>query len=104
MTRAPHASVLADLRELIAIRHREIVPLIASRYFDGSYTVTGDVLRVEWRFDAGGLGFAASFAERARAIDIADAVRIIWQSAKARANGNRVHLDPWTGVAWRFAA
>jgi maltooligosyltrehalose trehalohydrolase len=103
MTREPHASVLADLRELIAIRHREIVPLIGGRYFDGSYNVTDDVLKVEWRFEAGGLGFAASFADKARAIDVPESVRIIWRSPDASAQGNRIHLEPWTGAAWRSA-
>jgi maltooligosyltrehalose trehalohydrolase len=103
MRREPHASVLAGLRDLIAIRHREIVPLIASHYFDGSCNVTDAVLKVEWCFEAGGLGFAASFAESARAIDLPDFVRIIWQSPDARTQGNRIHLDPWTGVAWRSA-
>jgi maltooligosyltrehalose trehalohydrolase len=103
MTREPHASVLADLRELIAIRHREIVPLIGGRYFEGSYNVTDDVLKVEWRFEAGGLGFAASFADKARAIDVPESVRIIWRSPGASAQGNRIHLGPWTGAAWRSA-
>jgi maltooligosyltrehalose trehalohydrolase len=103
MIREPHASVLADLRELIAIRHREIVPLIGGRYFDGSYNVTDDVLKVEWRFEAGGLGFAASFADKARAIDVPESVRIIWRSPDASAQGNRIHLEPWTGAAWRSA-
>ena len=99
--REPHAGVLANLRNLIALRHREIVPLISSRYFDGSYGVTDAVLKAEWRFEAGGFGFAASFAESARAIDLPDAARVIWQSANARAQGGRFNLDPWTGIAWR---
>ena len=99
-TREPHASVLTDLRRLIAIRHREIVPLIASRYLDGSYNVNSNILKVEWRFEAGGLGFAASFAESALAVDLPDAARVIWQSPNARAQGNHIHLSPWTGVSW----
>jgi maltooligosyltrehalose trehalohydrolase len=103
MTREPHAGVFVDVRDIIAIRHREIVPLIASRYFDGSYDVTDAVLKVEWRFEAGGLAFAASFADSARAIDLPDATRIIWNSPGATAQGTRVHLAPWTGVSWRTA-
>jgi maltooligosyltrehalose trehalohydrolase len=103
MKREPHASVLIELRDLIAIRHREIVPLIASRYLDGSYNVTDGVLKVEWRFDAGGLGFAVSFADSARAVDLPDAARFIWKSPGATAQGNRIHLGPWTGVSWRTA-
>jgi maltooligosyltrehalose trehalohydrolase len=103
MTREPHASVFVDVRDLIAIRHREIAPLIASRYFDGSYNVTDAVLKVEWRFEAGGLVFVASFADSARAIDLPGAARIIWKSPGATAQGSRIHLGPWTGVSWRSA-
>jgi hypothetical protein len=60
-------------------------------------------LKVEWRFEAGGLGFAASFADSARAIDLPDAARFIWKSPGATAQGNRIHLGPWTGVSWRTA-
>jgi hypothetical protein len=103
MTREPHASVFVDVRDLIAIRHREIVPLISSRYFDGSYDVADAVLKLEWRFEAGGLAFAASFADSARAIDLPGAARIIWKSPGATARGSRIHLVPWTGVSWRSA-
>jgi len=104
MTREPHVSVLANLRKLIAIRNREIVPLISSRYFDGSYDVTDNVLKVEWRFEAGGLGFAASFADHPCAIDLPDGARVIWQSPEANMHGKRVDLGAWTGIAWRLAA
>src|SRR3954453_427713 len=76
--REPNAGVLADLRDLIAIRRREIVPLLASRYFDGSYNISNGVLKVEWRFEAGALGFAASFADRPRAIKLPQGARLIW--------------------------
>jgi len=103
ISREPHASVLSELRNLIAIRHREIVPLIASRYFDASYNVTNAVLTVEWRFEAGGLAFAASFGDRAGEVDLPHGARIIWQSPDASAQDNRVHLRPWTGISWRTA-
>jgi maltooligosyltrehalose trehalohydrolase len=103
MSREPHASVLSDLRNLIAIRHREIVPLLASRYAQASYDVSDAVLKVEWRFEAGGLAFAASFGESERTMDLPDGARIIWKSLDATAQDNRVRLGPWTGVSWRSA-
>jgi maltooligosyltrehalose trehalohydrolase len=102
--REPHASVLASLRDLIAIRRREIVPLIASRYFDASYDVAARVLKVEWRFEAGGLGFAANFAEVTRTTDMSSGARPIWQSPNARVEGENAHLEPWTGVSWKLPA
>jgi len=104
IAREPHASVLASMRELIAIRRREIVPLIASRYFDASYTVTDDVLSVAWRFAAGGLGFAANFAENAHVTDLPGGARSIWRSPSADVQGSRAHLPPWTGISWKMPA
>jgi maltooligosyltrehalose trehalohydrolase len=102
VTREPHAGVLANLRELIAIRRREILPLIASRYFDASYKVSDDVLTVEWRFEAGGLGFAASFANTTRSVYTPDRARAIWQSPSTHVAGKQARLEPWTGVFWNM--
>ena len=47
---------------------------------------------------------AACFAEEARAIELPRGSRIIWRSPQVRSEGDRVHLDPWTGISWRLAA
>ncbi len=60
MEREPNAAVMASLRNLIAIRQREIVPLIASRFLGGSYDVEGDLSR-----SSGGSRPAASVSRRA---------------------------------------
>jgi maltooligosyltrehalose trehalohydrolase len=104
MAHEPHASVLATLRDLIAIRRREIVPLISSRYFDASYNVADHVLKVEWRFEAGGLGFAANFAHGTRPADLPGGARLIWQSPNAQVEREKAHLEPWTGVSWKLPA
>jgi maltooligosyltrehalose trehalohydrolase len=104
ITREPHASVLAHIRDLIAIRHREIVPLIASRYYGASYDVAADVLTVEWHFEAGGLGFAACFAKDARNIDLPADAHMIWRSPAVTRQDDRVKLDPWTGLSWKLSA
>jgi maltooligosyltrehalose trehalohydrolase len=104
ITHDPHASVLAEMRDLIALRHREIVPLIAGRYLAATYDVSADVLKVEWRFAAGGLGFAASFAKDARVAHLPRDARIIWQSPTVRVESERAHLNPWTGISWKLSS
>jgi maltooligosyltrehalose trehalohydrolase len=104
MTREPHASALADMRNLVAIRHREIVPLIRSRSLGANYEAADDLLKVEWRFEAGSLGFAANFAKSARTIELPSGARLIWQSPTARVDGGRAHLEPWAGVSWKMPA
>jgi maltooligosyltrehalose trehalohydrolase len=104
MKREPHVEVLAGLRDLIAIRRREIVPLIASRFLGADYDVADSVLRVEWRFEAGGLGFAASFAEAARTLDLPPGAGVIWQSPGARVEGAGVRFNPWTGISWKLTS
>jgi maltooligosyltrehalose trehalohydrolase len=101
MEREPNAAAITSLRNLIAIRQREIVPLIASRFLGGSYNVEGDLLKVTWRFEAGGLGFAACFAKQPRTINSPRDARVIWHSPGIMADTGNVHLGPWTGISWR---
>jgi maltooligosyltrehalose trehalohydrolase len=103
ITREPHARVLGGIRHLIAIRHREIVPLISSRYFDASYRVDNEVLKVEWRFEAGGLGFAANFSGVPAKTDLSQSARLIWQSPSVSLENGQAKLDAWTGMFWKFA-
>jgi maltooligosyltrehalose trehalohydrolase len=102
--REPNAAVLASLRDLIAIRRREIVPLISSRFLGGKYEVKGDLLKVEWRFEAGDLGFAACFAEQPRRLDLPHEARVIWQSPGSTPHSGSVVLAPWTGISWASAS
>jgi maltooligosyltrehalose trehalohydrolase len=104
MTREPHASALADMRHLMAVRRREIVPLIESRYLDAVYDVADDLLKVEWRFEAGRLDFAANFAKSTRTVELPDGARPIWQSPTARLDGDGARLEPWTGISWKMSA
>jgi hypothetical protein len=104
MAREPHASALADMRDLIATRRREIVPLIESRYLAAIYNVADDLLKVEWRFEAGRLGFAANFAKSTHTIELPSGARPIWQSPSARLDRDGAHLAPWTGISWKTPA
>jgi maltooligosyltrehalose trehalohydrolase len=103
-TREPHASVLASLRDLIAIRRREIVPLIAGRYVDASYNVTDYVLKVEWRFETGALGFAANFAQVTRTYALPSDARVIWTSPNVCIEPKRACFESWTGAFWTMPA
>ena len=103
-TREPHARVLAQLRDLIAIRTREIVPLLSSRYLGGRYEVVDGVLKVDWGFAAGGLGFAANFSDSVRDTDLPSGAHPIWQSDSARVESTKASLESWTGISWKVPA
>jgi maltooligosyltrehalose trehalohydrolase len=65
--RAPHGEWLALHRELLALRHRLIVPRLAGMRSGGEFRVEeGSVLRVQWTLgDGSRLHFTANFAARA---------------------------------------
>jgi maltooligosyltrehalose trehalohydrolase len=46
---APHDAVLERTRELLALRHRELLPLIAQGCHSGEWQADGGVMRVAWR-------------------------------------------------------
>ena len=63
---APHAQVLARVRELLALRRRELVPLLAPGCGEGEGHGEGGLLRVSWRLGrpqapAGRLHLLANF-------------------------------------------
>jgi maltooligosyltrehalose trehalohydrolase len=51
---SPHRERLALVRELLAIRHRELVPHLAAARTGGRYEISNGVLRVDWPLAAGG--------------------------------------------------
>ena len=89
----PDAEIAALYRSLLALRHREIVPLLgAGSAFSSSYRVAGRVLRVSWTLpDGSRLGLLANLAGSAsRAVDRLPG-RMIWGAQCADGT-----LPPWT--------
>ncbi len=102
--RVPHAAVLSDVRTLLALRHREVVPLLASGFSGGSYDLPhAAALAIEWRFAAGNLRLLLNFGDDVVEALIAANERLIWSNDGAVHETGRVHLTRWTGAVIRSA-
>lgn len=101
---APHSGVLSNVRTLLALRRREIVPLLASDFLGGSYDLpNGSALAVAWRFGGGDLRLLMNFGDDVIEASIAGNERLLWVSDNAVREAGRVHLTRWTGAFIRGA-
>ena len=93
-----HAVWLDRYRRLLAIRHREIVPLLAGIEPGGTYQALGSAgLRVEWRFNGGArLVLLANFGDQPVALTALADGRLLYSTADI---GSRNQLGP-AGVAF----
>jgi maltooligosyltrehalose trehalohydrolase len=97
--RAPHAGVMSDVRTLLALRRREILPLLRSEYRGGSYDLPhAAALAVEWRFAAGNLRLLMNFGDDVVEALIDGSERLLWSSEWAVRQDPCVHLTRWTGA------
>jgi len=98
-----HAARLAETRELLALRRREIVPLLEAGWRGADGRVVGDrALDVEWRFSQGRrLRLVANFG--AAPVDrlAPPTGRCLWQRADAAASLSDGRLAPWAGAWYR---
>ncbi len=60
-TESPHREVLADIRALLALRHRHLVPRMAALQRGGTHAAADGVLRVRWPVDGGQWHLLANF-------------------------------------------
>jgi malto-oligosyltrehalose trehalohydrolase len=99
-----HRARLAQTTELLALRRREIVPLLAAgRTGVDAQAIGTRALDVTWQFgDAGGLRLVANFG----AADVdgfaAGAGRCLWQRADAAASMADGRLAGWAGAWYRL--
>lgn len=93
----PFSNVLAETKGLLAIRQREVLPLIRSGFIEASYTERGCLLEVTWRFEAGRLAFHANFGDEPASPDLAPGGAVIWRSEPSRASAV-ADLPPWAGL------
>jgi malto-oligosyltrehalose trehalohydrolase len=96
-----HARRLALVADLLALRRREIVPLLAAGCRGATSRLVGKrALEVEWRFgDAGGLRLAANFGPDAIGGLEEPTGRCVWQRADAEISLATGRLAGWGG-AW----
>ena len=90
MTREPHAGWLDWYRRLLAVRRREIVPLLSRIERGGRYRVVGDeAVVVHWDIaDGGVLQLAANLSVRPAGPFGAPADRVIWPEAGVTDGGD----------------
>jgi maltooligosyltrehalose trehalohydrolase len=92
-----HADWLRLYRDLLAVRHAEIVPRLAQQGHGGRYDVFGEgALRVTWTLrDGAVLTLDANLTPQPGAAAVTDAGRRLW--TEGRVEGGR--LGPWS-VLW----
>lgn len=89
-----HAAILAQTRELLALRRTHVVPLMESGFIEAQFTREGDGgLEVVWRFAGGTLRFLANLGGGDwRPAPQSDA-KVIWRSAGL---ADDAPLSSWT--------
>ncbi|SIQ92686.1 malto-oligosyltrehalose synthase/malto-oligosyltrehalose trehalohydrolase,TIGR02402 [Bosea sp. TND4EK4] len=93
----PHREVLAQIRDLLRIRHASIVPLTASGFEGARWSEPAPgVLDVQWRFAAGTLRFVANFGDGTVELPAEDGQRL-WASEGVLV-AETIALGPWTGA------
>lgn len=101
--RDTHARKRAFIRELIALRRREIVPLLDGPRPTNDWRVSDDVLEVEWRFAKETLRLVLNTSDDARSRACAEASRAIWQSVGVNIGRGEVHLPSWSALVSKEA-
>jgi maltooligosyltrehalose trehalohydrolase len=96
-SRAPHADILADTRGLLALRQREVVPVIKTPFQEARASEPRPgLLQVIWRFESGTLTFLANFGDGSAEAEFAG--EAFWTSPGLAPAGGRVALPSWTGL------
>ncbi|MFY9290894.1 MAG: malto-oligosyltrehalose trehalohydrolase [Methylorubrum rhodinum] len=93
--REPHRAVWADTRNLLQIRHQNVVPLTKTTYRGATtdLSVPG-VIDVTWRYEGGSLRFVANFGDDDHAVDVSGG-QMIWSQGYSRQSGQ---LAAWGGL------
>jgi maltooligosyltrehalose trehalohydrolase len=100
----PYKSILSETRELLALRHTEVVPLMSTGFVASRYQRLGaGGLEVEWRFGGGTMTFLANFAETDLQQTIPSNAIILWKSESVRQDPTLI-LTAWTGVIFKIPA
>ncbi len=96
-SREPFAGTLAETRDLLALRRREVLPLMNGSFLDARFERHGSGgLEVEWRFEDGTLRLTMNVADRPQPFAAAAGETVIWQSRNAPAAISEP-LGAWTG-------
>lgn len=95
---APFADVLRETRELLALRHAAIVPVLEGGFVDASFKKHGEGgLEVTWRFEKATLLLLANFGKTMLNRPSPPGMKVLWQSDGV-SPGATVELPRWTAV------
>ncbi len=93
--REPHRAVWADTRNLLQIRHQNVVPLTKTAYRGATTDLSAPgVIDVTWRYEGGSLRFVANFGDDDHAVDVSGG-QMIWSQGYSRQSGQ---LAAWGGL------
>ena len=102
---SPHADRIADMRRLIDLRRKYIVPLLASGSKGAIYRLhEGGGLDVHWRFGVGDLRLFLNIDGSRRHFMLGPMQRVIWQSAHVEINALFVRMPAWSAMVTLEAA
>jgi len=97
--RSPHRDILATTRQLLEMRHAEIVPLLKSGYRSSQYRISSDrIIEITWSFVDGGLRLIANFGDAAASQSYGSSDRVLWSSRGAGLSGTDIELPSWSAV------
>lgn len=97
--RAPFADKLAQMRELLSLRHSHVVPLAKSGILEAtSHVDESGALDALWSFAGGALQFQAYFGEGEREVELASGHEILWSSPRLSIHGAKIKLQAWTAM------
>lgn len=93
--REPHRAVWADTRNLLQIRHQNVVPLTKTAYRGATTDLSAPgVIDVTWRYEGGSLRFVANFGDDDHAVDTSGG-QVIWSNGYSRQSGQ---VASWGGL------
>jgi malto-oligosyltrehalose trehalohydrolase len=99
-------SWLRFYREMLALRRRTIIPLLAE-LIPGKgifHTLERSGLAVEWRLNSGGtLNLVVNLGDSKISVELTSASQILYSSSTLPSTADRLILEPWS-VCWRLEA
>ena len=99
--RPPYGDILAETRALLAVRHKDIMPLMKSDFVESSFERHGPGgLSATWRFAGGSIGLIANFGNTDLQQTIPSDALILWKSDSVPSE-LPLKLTAWTGVIFK---
>ncbi|GGE36727.1 malto-oligosyltrehalose trehalohydrolase [Agaricicola taiwanensis] len=98
--REPHKGIRDEIRRLLELRRRHVVPLLASRFLDADYSLPRpDAFDVIWHYETGDLRFTLNTGQSPLAMsDTRNGWTLLWKSDGVTIDGDNLTLPQWAGA------